>query len=116
MSRAEALAVLGLDEGAGRAEILAARLERVEPRRRRHYTPPLRYRILEHMKRYMLTVEETARRFLVTPQTIYNWIASGKVEYVRTAGGSVRIFVDTLWREPHAVGHGHHSWSKEASS
>ena len=34
------------------------------------------------------------------PRTIYNWIASGKVEYVRTAGGSVRIFVDTLWREP----------------
>jgi hypothetical protein len=24
------------------------------------------------------------------------------VEYVRTAGGSVRIFVDTLWREPGA--------------
>ena len=25
---------------------------------------------------------------------------SGKVEYIRTAGGSVRIFVDTLWRDP----------------
>ncbi len=36
----------------------------------------------------------------VTRRTIYNWIASGKVEYVRTAGGSVRIFVDTLWRAP----------------
>ncbi len=34
----------------------------------------------------------------VSRRTIYNWIASGKVEYVRTAGGSVRIFVDTLWR------------------
>ena len=38
----------------------------------------------------------------VSRRTIYNWIASGKVEYVRTAGGSVRIFVDTLWREPGA--------------
>lgn len=37
----------------------------------------------------------------VSRRTIYNWIASGKVEYVRTAGGSVRIFVDTLWRDPH---------------
>ena len=37
----------------------------------------------------------------VSRRTIYNWIASGKVQYVRTAGGSVRIFVDTLWREPH---------------
>ena len=36
----------------------------------------------------------------VSRRTIYNWIAAGKVEYVRTAGGSVRIFADTLWREP----------------
>ena len=36
----------------------------------------------------------------VSRRTIYNWIAGGKVEYVRTAGGSVRIFVDTLWRKP----------------
>jgi excisionase family DNA binding protein len=40
----------------------------------------------------------------VSRRTIYNWIASGKVEYVRTAGGSVRIFVDTLWREPRRQG------------
>lgn len=39
----------------------------------------------------------------VSRRTIYNWIASGKVQYVRTAGGSVRIFEDTLWRDvpPH---------------
>lgn len=36
----------------------------------------------------------------VSRRTIYNWIAAGKVEYVRTAGGSIRIFVDTLWRPP----------------
>ena len=36
----------------------------------------------------------------VSRRTIYNWIASGKVEYVRTAGDSVRVFVDTLWRTP----------------
>ena len=39
----------------------------------------------------------------VSRRTIYNWIASGKIEYVRTAGGSIRIFVDTLWREPTAT-------------
>jgi excisionase family DNA binding protein len=39
----------------------------------------------------------------VSRRTIYNWIAGGKVQYVRTAGGSVRIFVDTLWREPNAA-------------
>ena len=36
----------------------------------------------------------------VSRRTIYNWLSSGKIEYVRTAGGSVRIFVDTLWRSP----------------
>jgi len=48
----------------------------------------------------------------VSRRTIYNWIAGGKVEYVRTAGGSVRIFVDTLWREP---GGAAELTSKEAS-
>jgi excisionase family DNA binding protein len=40
----------------------------------------------------------------VSRRTIYNWIAGGKVQYVRTAGGSVRIFADTLWRDPAAEG------------
>jgi excisionase family DNA binding protein len=47
----------------------------------------------------------------VSRRTIYNWIASGKVEYVRTAGGSVRIFVDTLWRDPRASTSAPSSWS-----
>lgn len=42
----------------------------------------------------------------VSRRTIYNWIAGGKVQYVRTAGGSVRIFADTLWREPEQAGEG----------
>jgi len=36
----------------------------------------------------------------VSRRTIYNWIAHGKVQYVRTAGGAIRIFADTLWRAP----------------
>jgi len=36
----------------------------------------------------------------VSRRTIYRWIASGKVEYVRTTEGSTRLFVDTLWRTP----------------
>jgi excisionase family DNA binding protein len=38
----------------------------------------------------------------VSRRTIYNWISSGKVEYIRTAGGSVRIYTDTLWRDASA--------------
>jgi excisionase family DNA binding protein len=37
----------------------------------------------------------------VSRRTIYNWLSAGKIEYVRTAGGAVRIFADTLWRDPH---------------
>jgi excisionase family DNA binding protein len=40
----------------------------------------------------------------VSRRTIYNWLSSGKIEYVRTAGGSVRIFADTLWRDPQRSG------------
>lgn len=36
----------------------------------------------------------------VSRRTIYYWIAAGKLEYMRTAGGSIRIYVDTLFREP----------------
>jgi excisionase family DNA binding protein len=46
----------------------------------------------------------------VSRRTIYNWIASGKIQYVRTAGGSVRIFVDTLWREPEGVASPDGAW------
>ena len=36
----------------------------------------------------------------VSRRTIYNGLSAGKIECVRTAGGSVRIFADTLWRDP----------------
>jgi excisionase family DNA binding protein len=42
----------------------------------------------------------------VSRRTIYNWMAGGKVEYVRTAGGSVRIFADSLWRTPQGTPNG----------
>lgn len=35
----------------------------------------------------------------VTRRTIYVWIAQRKVEWLRTAGGAIRIVEETLWRE-----------------
>ncbi len=52
--------------------------------------------------RKTLSIAQACELVGVSRRTIYNWIAGGKVEYVRTAGGSVRIFVDTLWRDPRA--------------
>lgn len=50
--------------------------------------------------RQTVSIVEACRQVGVSRRTIYNWMASGKVEYVRTAGGAVRIFSDTLWRTP----------------
>ena len=35
----------------------------------------------------------------VCRRTIYNWMSAGKVEYVRTPTGAVRIYVDTLLKK-----------------
>ena len=53
------------------------------------------------MERKTVSIMKACELVGVSRRTIYNWLASGKIEYVRTAGGSVRIFVDTLWRDPH---------------
>jgi excisionase family DNA binding protein len=52
------------------------------------------------VERKTISIMKACELVGVSRRTIYNWMSSGKVEYVRTAGGSVRIFVDTLWREP----------------
>ena len=51
------------------------------------------------MERQTLSIMKACEAVGVSRRTIYNWIAAGKVEYIRTAGGSIRIFADTLWRD-----------------
>ncbi len=34
----------------------------------------------------------------VSRRTIYNWLKNNKVDYTRTAGGSIRIIRDTLFK------------------
>jgi excisionase family DNA binding protein len=50
--------------------------------------------------RHTVSIAQACELVGVSRRTIYNWIADGKLQYIRTAGGSVRIFADTLWREP----------------
>ena len=52
-----------------------------------------------NMDRQTLSIMKACEAVGVSRRTIYNWISAGKVEYVRTAGGSIRIFADTLWRD-----------------
>jgi excisionase family DNA binding protein len=56
------------------------------------------------LERQAVSIINAAQLVGVSRRTIYNWLASGKLNYVRTAGGSVRIFVDSLWREPADAG------------
>ena len=52
------------------------------------------------LERQTLSIMKACEVVGVSRRTIYNWMAGGKIEYVRTAGGSVRIFADSLWRAP----------------
>jgi excisionase family DNA binding protein len=56
------------------------------------------------VERKTISIMKACELVGVSRRTIYNWLSSGKIEYVRTAGGSVRIFVDTLWRDPQRSG------------
>ena len=55
------------------------------------------------LERKTVSIPRACELVGVSRRTIYNWLAGGKIQYVRTAGGSVRIFEDTLWRDPEAV-------------
>jgi excisionase family DNA binding protein len=55
------------------------------------------------LERKTVSIPRACELVGVSRRTIYNWLAGGKVQYVRTAGGSVRIFEDTLWRDPEAA-------------
>ena len=52
------------------------------------------------MERKTISIMKACELVGVSRRTIYNWLSSGKIDYIRTAGGSVRIFADTLWRDP----------------
>ncbi len=52
------------------------------------------------LERKTVSIPRACELVGVSRRTIYNWLAGGKIQYVRTAGGSVRIFEDTLWRDP----------------
>ncbi len=52
------------------------------------------------IERQTLSIMKACEVVGVSRRTIYNWMADGKVQYVRTAGGSVRIFADSLWKTP----------------
>lgn len=50
------------------------------------------------LERRTLNIDQSAAAVGVSRRTIYNWVAADKVAYVRTAGGSIRIYADSLMK------------------
>lgn len=66
---------------------LTARLARVQPRHRPHYTPTERWQWLEHKHLHGWSLDDTARRALVTAATIARW----ERDAVRAEDGRARV-------------------------
>lgn len=50
--------------------------------------------------RALVTIAQAGALAGVERRTIYNWLHTGKLEIVRTAGGRIRIVEASLWRTP----------------
>jgi excisionase family DNA binding protein len=50
------------------------------------------------VRRARVNINQAAKIAGVSRRTVYNWLDKGKVEFVRNAGGHVRIYVDSLLR------------------
>jgi transposase InsO family protein len=91
-------------------EMLAGRFSRIPEKRRPHYTPAQRFRILEIRNLLGWNRHQTARLFLVCPNTVSNWERSADpaartcgpalspVPPVRRLADSVRHVVRTMAR------------------
>ena len=49
--------------------------------------------------RELVSINQACARAGVSRRTIYTWIATDKVDYVRTAGGAPRIYADSLFHD-----------------
>lgn len=51
---------------------------------------------MNNLDRQSMSIREVCALAKVSRRTVYNWMSLKKIEWVRTAGGSVRIFTDTV--------------------
>ena len=52
------------------------------------------------MTRELLTINAVCARMSVCRRTVYNWLQSGKLAFVRAPGGTIRVYADSLTFAP----------------
>lgn len=69
-------------------------------------TPPLRAKYLTRPRplppdaiKRLLTLPEACRLAKVSRRSLYNWMALGSLRFVRTPGGTRRVYADDLFRQ-----------------
>jgi putative transposase len=77
-------------------ELLQSRMNRIDSRRRRHYTPRERFKIILHKETYSLTLEDTAKLFLISVQTVTRRIDQAVKEPGKATIGSLLKAVPPL--------------------
>jgi hypothetical protein len=87
------------------AELLGARLDTLPERRRPHFSPHQRWRILEIKRLLALSVEDAARLFRVSTGTLFRWEAEAVREPDRQAIGSLLKPVPPIRRYADVVRH-----------
>ena len=75
--------------------------ERVPAKQRPHYTPTHRLETLQIMRLRHWSATETARRFVLHPNTIHGWL-----KQLRNDGPSSRLFTKPVWNRLHIADHG----------
>lgn len=95
-------------------DILAARFAKIPERHRPYYTPSQRFRILEIKSFLAWSAQETARTFLVCPNTVLNWVRAADPQG-QTVGSTVAP-VPPIRRVCDAARRWFRPWSAAASA
>ncbi|HEY6332340.1 MAG TPA: DDE-type integrase/transposase/recombinase [Blastocatellia bacterium] len=77
-------------------ELLQARMNRIDSRHRKHYSPQERFKIILYKETYSLTVEDTTKLFLISVQTVGRWIDQAVKEPGKATIGSLLKAVPPL--------------------
>lgn len=98
------------------AELLGGRLDKLPERRRPHYTPAQRWRILEIKRLLALSAEETARLFRVCIGTVLRWEAEAGREPEKSTIGSLLKPTPPCFAMPMSSAISFSGWTTSASA